>query len=122
MHTINEHRARRCSILAHALACVFVVAAAGAYCESASAQQLPPPRHATYAITASLPSADLEKAFWACDYTATTRGVYAAPIELCSAVTDELKEQRFNGDFGQMLEWWQQNKPAEHAKLASGNW
>jgi hypothetical protein len=67
-------------------------------------------------------SAELEKAFWVCDYTATTRGVHAAPIEVCSAVTDQLKREKFGGDFGQMLEWWQQNKPTEHANLASGAW
>ena len=63
--------------------------------------------------------ADLEKAFWMCDYAATTRGVHAIPASMCSAVTDELKTKKFGGDFEQMLGWWRQNKLAEHQKLAS---
>jgi hypothetical protein len=121
VHTNHEHHARGRTLI-NALVCVFALAAAGVYCESASAQQLPLSRHATHATPVKLGPAELEKAFWICDYTATTRGVYAAPIELCSAVTDEFKHERFGGDFGLLLEWWQQNKPAEHAKLASGNW
>src|SRR4051812_48731770 len=35
--------------------------------------------------------AELESAFWACDYLATTRGVDATPVATCGAVYDELK-------------------------------
>jgi hypothetical protein len=62
---------------------------------------------------------DIEQAFWACDYIGTTRGVLAAPVEFCSEVTAALKERKFDGDFGLLLEWWTQNKPAQHARLAS---
>ena len=60
---------------------------------------------------------DLEQAFWACDYIATTRGVHAAPVELCSAVTNEFKQQKFGGDFLHLLEWWRQNKLVKHMQL-----
>src|SRR5690349_20980852 len=77
----------------------------------------------TTPVTAISPSVhspvDLEHAFWACDYIGTTRGVQAAPIEFCSEVTAALKEQKFDGDFGLLLDWWKENKPAQHARLAS---
>ena len=62
--------------------------------------------------------AELESAFWACDYVATPRGVDAAPVAICGAVYDELKTLKFGGDFGELLAWWKQNKLAEHARLA----
>jgi hypothetical protein len=61
--------------------------------------------------------AQLEKGFWTCDYIATTHGVHAAPVATCSAITDELKNQKFGGDFAELLEWWRANKRAEHQKL-----
>jgi hypothetical protein len=62
--------------------------------------------------------AELESAFWACDYVATTRGVDATPVAICGSVYDELKTLKFGGDFGELLVWWKQNKPAEHERLA----
>jgi hypothetical protein len=64
--------------------------------------------------------AELETAFWACDYTATTRGVDATPVAICSAVYDELKSAKFAGDFGELLAWWKENKAAEHQRIAAG--
>ena len=61
---------------------------------------------------------ELESAFWACDYVATTRGVDATPAAICQAVYDEIKTLKFRGDFDELLAWWKQNKPAEHARLA----
>jgi hypothetical protein len=121
MCTKNISRFGR-SILTNAAACVFALVAISVSCQNASADQGSVSPGALQVRADMARSAELEKAFWVCDYTATTRGVYAAPIELCSAVTDQLKREKFGGDFGQMLEWWQQNKPAEHANLASGAW
>jgi hypothetical protein len=61
---------------------------------------------------------ELESAFWACDYVATTRGVDATPVGICNAVYDELKALKFDGDFDELLAWWKENKPAEHERLA----
>jgi hypothetical protein len=61
---------------------------------------------------------DLEKAFWICDYTATTHGLERTPLAMCAAVTDELKLTKFDGDFDELVEWWQQKKMAEFEKLA----
>ena len=81
------------------------------------AQGLP----AVQPVVASQPGmvqiAQLEKGFWTCDYIATTHGVSAAPVAMCSAITNELKNQKFGGDFGELLEWWRANKRAEHQKL-----
>lgn len=60
----------------------------------------------------------LERAFWACDYVATTQGIQATPAAVCRYVTEELKQQRFGGSFGQFLEWWRANKTAEHRRIA----
>lgn len=61
--------------------------------------------------------ADLERAFWACDYLASTQGVSATPIAACKFATETLKKQKFGGDFDAFLTWWRQNKPAEHLKM-----
>ena len=60
----------------------------------------------------------LERAFWACDYVETTRGIHATPADLCGTVTDELRNEKFGGSYPAMIAWWRQNKPAEHEKLA----
>ncbi len=61
----------------------------------------------------------VESAFWICDYVATTKGVHFTPVHHCAAVTEELKQKKFGGDFEQMLNWWRNNKVAEHGKLAA---
>ncbi len=35
----------------------------------------------------------------------------------CSAITDELKEKMFRGDFDKLLDWWRQDKIAPHQNL-----
>jgi hypothetical protein len=64
---------------------------------------------------ASVKLADLEAAFWVCEYAATTRG--AASIQTCTAVYDALKERKFGGDFARLLKWWQQNRVSEYRRL-----
>ena len=61
--------------------------------------------------------ADLEKAFWVCDYIATTRGVEHTPADVCVAVTEDLKNGKFEGDFEALVVWWRDNKVAEHQGL-----
>jgi hypothetical protein len=67
-----------------------------------------------------MPPAALEKAFWTCDHAGTVHGVHATPIAFCAAVTDELKNSKFGGDFLQLVEWWRLNKIEEHDKLDAG--
>ena len=63
-------------------------------------------------------SGDLESAFWACDYVASTRGVDATPVATCGAVYEELKKVKFGGDFLELLAWWKLNKHVEHERMA----
>jgi hypothetical protein len=63
-------------------------------------------------------SASLERQFWYCDYVGTTRGVGAAPVAPCSAVTEQVLHSRFGGDYVKFLAWWKQNKSFEHNRLA----
>ena len=60
----------------------------------------------------------LERAFWYCDYVATTEGLHATPIAACRFATEELKRAKFGGNFQEFLEWWRDNKEAEHVKAA----
>ena len=61
--------------------------------------------------------AELEEAFWICDYTATVRRASDTQIGVCADVYDALKVRKFGGDFDALLRWWQQNKAARHADL-----
>ena len=69
------------------------------------------------AQVASVALPDLEEAFWVCDYIATTRG--GADTVACAAVYEAIKEQKFGGDFDQLLDWWQRNKVARHEALTA---
>ena len=67
----------------------------------------------------SVRTADLERAFWVCEYVATTRG--NADIATCTAVYEALMQRKFGGDFEVLRKWWQQNKAAEIQRIASEN-
>ena len=62
-------------------------------------------------------TAELESAFWACDYVATTRGVQATPAAACRLATESLKREKFGGSFPAMVEWWRVNKAARHQEM-----
>ena len=77
-------------------------------------------QRATASLKASAPeqpAVDVERAFWACDHAASTRGVDSATGIACGIVTENLKATKFNGDFDAMLAWWRQRKNAEHQAL-----
>ena len=38
-------------------------------------------------------------------------------LDLCEAITDLIKTEKFGGDYDEMVEWWRERKPAEHLKL-----
>lgn len=69
----------------------------------------------------SVQQADLERAFWMCDYLATVSGIYATPISTCSAVMAELMTVKFGGDFERLLVWWQKNKKSEYQRLEAAS-
>jgi hypothetical protein len=95
-------------VLSAALSCLCLNAGAQ---EPARARQV-----VAFAPERTLP--DLEKAFWACDYTATVHGIVDAGTAIpCGIATEDLRQRKFNGDFNAMLGWWQQNKAAEYRAL-----
>jgi hypothetical protein len=100
-----------------ATVCALSVGASAARADEAGMQ----PTHIAPAMQARTGAslAQLERAFWQCDYAATVGGVDATPVALCSVITDDLKQQKFGGDFLEMLGWWRSNKSAEHGKLAA---
>ena len=59
----------------------------------------------------------LERAFWACDHAASTTGVDGPAGMACGSATEQLKLQKFNGDFEAMLAWWRENKESAHQTL-----
>ena len=105
---------RRATILAGIFVLALSTAAAGAYVAFTGQPTALP---AVSVASAPQEPADLERAFWVCDYVATNYGVHAAPVELCVEVTAALQERRFGGDFAQLLEWWGRNKTTEHARV-----
>jgi len=60
---------------------------------------------------------DLERNFWLCDYAGTVTGVDSGTALACSAITEELKNRKFNGDFEGFVAWWRENKQAEHRAI-----
>lgn len=40
----------------------------------------------------------IERAFWTCDYVASTRGVQFVSLDVCAAITDLIKSEKFGGD------------------------
>ena len=65
--------------------------------------------------------AELESAFWACDYAATHGRVDLSTAAVCSQYTEALKARKFDGKFQAMLDWWQLHKQDRHAALAAGD-
>jgi hypothetical protein len=84
--------------------------------DATAAQRLDAPRPAA-AQPATAQDSDLEELFWLCDYAATTGMVDPSERAACSAITDQLKLERFGGDFEQMLRWWQANRFVRHQQL-----
>ncbi|HUL94297.1 MAG TPA: hypothetical protein VLV56_18340 [Burkholderiales bacterium] len=84
--------------------------------EAATAWRVDAPRPAATPV-ASTRGVDLEELFWRCDYAATVAIIDADEQALCTAVAEQLKVERFGGDFERMLEWWQVNKPGRHQHL-----
>ena len=58
----------------------------------------------------------LEELFWTCDYVATTRGMEATSMQRCAAATRDLRQEKFDGSFHRLLEWWRENKGVEHGR------
>jgi hypothetical protein len=60
---------------------------------------------------------ELERAYWVCDYTASTRRVDMTTGIACVAISDELKARKFGGDFDALLAWWRLHKDTKFREL-----
>ena len=114
MNTKNQGRT-----IFTALAGALAIGVLSVLCMGLQAKPAPASAQATRVTVASFDGATREGVFWACDYVATLYGIGRTPMDECSAATEQLKNERFGGDFGEMLTWWRQNKPAEHARMAA---
>ena len=91
-----------------ARAAVLLCAGAAAWAGAAAAEG---------AVGASLSTAEVERAFWACDHAATVGRIDTGTAITCGSLTEMLKVRKFGGDFNAMLAWWRLHKEAEHLAL-----
>jgi len=113
---VRQHRlSRSTKAAAFATLAAALVAGAASAEQTTDADSVPPGK------AASVRLADLENAFWVCDYTATTSRAAELDVTACVAVYDAMKERKFGGDFHKLLAWWQQNKVARHDALAAAD-
>jgi hypothetical protein len=66
---------------------------------------------------AAVVAAELEKAFWVCDYAGTNGVVDPMQGAACIAITDEFKRVQFDGDLDRLVAWWSLHKIARHQEL-----
>lgn len=69
------------------------------------------------AIAMQLPSGPaLEELYWDCDYAATSYALDLDTGALCTVTMEKLKAEKFDGSYPKFIEWWKQQKAAEHEK------
>jgi hypothetical protein len=71
---------------------------------------------AAFAGPAPLSPARAEVAFWDCDFQGSKMLLGAGEAALCSETYEQIKKNKFNGDFTKLMAWWKANKVQEHAK------
>jgi hypothetical protein len=96
-------------------AAVAIGASAGLGVAQEPAPEAPKQEEEKKLTTAEL--AEVEEAFWLCDYVSTNVGVRATPMRTCLMVTEALKDEKFDGDFNAFVAWWNENKTVEHERL-----
>jgi hypothetical protein len=116
-HTVVSRK--RTLVRAPVAALALAAAALNGGWSTATAQELPQARQVAVVQTpGSRPLAELEEAFWTCDHEAAKRGILDASTAIqCGVATENLRLQKFNGDFRAMLSWWQRKKAREHRAL-----
>ena len=101
----------RCAPKMQARAAVLLCAGAAAWAGAA----------AEGAAGSTLSTAEVERAFWACDHAATVGRIDTGTAITCGGLTEMLKVRKFGGDFNAMLAWWRLHKEAEHLALDKAN-
>ena len=62
-----------------------------------------------------IPLAEVEKAYWDCEFAASQGFLDFDDAEVCNQVFERLKAEKFHSDFNRFLEWWRANKAREYA-------
>jgi hypothetical protein len=115
MHRLDTEPSR-CSAFSMIVALAALDVAMMCNVGAAWAEELPRPRTA-YAVVSSMKLADLEDAFWVCDFVATKHGVAKTDTDACGTICSGLKGRKFGWDFAELLRWWKENKAARHERL-----
>lgn len=54
--------------------------------------------------------------YWDCEVEYLRGQRPPQDMQICIAVAEEIKTEKFHGDFAAYLEWWRANRDREHAK------
>lgn len=75
---------------------------------------------ASSSAVAGMPEAEVEKAYWDCEFAATTAQISLDDAAACSEIYEHLKKYRFGDRFDHFLAWWNENKVRELSIRARG--
>lgn len=62
----------------------------------------------------TFPLSKVLKAYWDCDYVATTTGMSLDEGAMCVVISETIKKELFGGDFKSMHAWWLSSKQTEY--------
>ena len=62
------------------------------------------------------PLQQLEILYWDCDFATSNRMLTGGEAAACSEAYEQIKHQKFDGNFHRFMEWWKSNKQQEYAK------
>jgi hypothetical protein len=68
---------------------------------------------AASSVFGELSPAEAEKAYWDCEFAAIHGAIGLDEAAACSEIFEDLKSDKFRGDFRRFLVWWQENKDRE---------
>jgi hypothetical protein len=68
----------------------------------------------TAILVSSTPN--LEATYWDCDYRGTITMLSFDEAAYCSKVFEELKKEKFSGNWADFYQWWKENKDREYNK------
>jgi hypothetical protein len=67
------------------------------------------------AALGGIPLAEMEKAYWDCEFAAEQGILDSSDAGNCSEVYERLNAEKFDNNFQRFLEWWKANKGREYA-------
>jgi len=81
-----------------------------------AAEAEPSTRQAATAAVAQTPAPALEREYLRCDRAASQYRLTMEAVAYCGAISEELLQREFDGDFDRLLAWWQMAKRAPLAE------